>query len=206
MRSFIKTLLAAAALSALPMLANAESHYVNGTGNANARLDFQVTVPRFLLLRVGTGSNTATNSTVDLISFTVPATTMGNGTPVAASAGSGDLGNGAVTARVLGNGGAVTLTSATNGALSNGVAGNTISYSQIQTAVTALAGAPGAPMAHPTLADSGTGSVTLPATAGVVDRGATWTYSYANSGIVAPGTYGGVNVNNGRVTYTAATP
>lgn len=205
MRSFTKTLIAAAVLTAAPMMANAESHFVNGTGNANARLDFQVTVPRFLFLRVGTGTNFSNNTSIDLISFSVPAATMGNGTPVAASTGSGDLGNGAVTARVLGNGGAVTLTSATTGALSNG-AGNTISYDQITTAATALPGAPGTAMPHPTLADTGTGSVALPATAGVVNRGATWTYSYANAAIVAAGSYGGVNINNGRVTYTAATP
>lgn len=205
MRSSTKTLIAAAVLTAVPMLANAESHFVSGSGNASARLDFQITVPRFLFLRVGTGTDLATNPNIDLISFTVPATTMGNGTPIAASAGSGDQGNGAVTARVLGNGGAVTLTSATAGALSNG-AGSTISYSEIQTAATALAGAPGTPMPHPTLADSGTASVALAATAGVVNRGATWTYSYANNNVVASGSYGGVNVNNGRVTYTAATP
>jgi hypothetical protein len=200
-----KTLLAAAVLSATPMLAHAESQFVSGTGNANARLDFQIVVPRILFLRVGTGTNFATSPTIDLISFNVPAATMGDGTPVAATPASGDLGNGAVTARVRTNGGTVTLTSATTGALSNG-AGGTISYGQVNTAVTALAGAPGAAMPHPTLADTGTGTVTLPATAGVVDRGATWTYSYANSNVVAPGTYGGVNVNNGRVTYTAATP
>jgi hypothetical protein len=205
MRSFTKAVLATAILFAVPMLAHAESTFVNGTGNASARLDFQIVVPRILFLRVGTGTNFATNPTIDLISFTVPAATMGDGANVAASAASGDLGNGAVTARVLGNGGAVTLTSATTGALGNG-AGNTISYAQIETAVTALAGAPGAPMPHPTLADTGTGTQLLAATAGVVNRGATWTYSYGNDAVVAPGTYGGIGVNNGRVTYTAATP
>lgn len=205
MRSFTKTLIAAAALTAVPMLANAESHYVSGTGNATARLDFQINVPRFLYLRVGTGNDLATLGTIDKITFDVPVATMGNGTPIAATATSGDLTNGAVTARVLGNGGAVTLTSATSGALSNG-AGSTISYSQIQTAATNLAGAPTPAMPHPTLADTGTGSVVLAATAGVVNRGAVWTYSYANSNMVASGTYGGVNVNNSRVTYTAATP
>lgn len=205
MRLLTKTLLAAAILSATPMLAQAESQFVSGTGNATARLDFQITVPRILFLRVGTGTNFATNPTINLISFDVPGATMGSGTSVAATATSCDLGNGAVTARVLGNGGTVTLTSATLGALSNG-AGNSISYSQIETAVTTLAGVPGAAMPHPTLADTGTPSVSLPATLGVVNRGATWTYSYANDNVVAPGTYGGVGVNNGRVTYTASTP
>lgn len=201
----LKTLIAAAVLATTPMLAQAESTFVNGAGNASANLDFQVVVPRILFLRVGTGTNFATNPAIDLISFNVPGASLGNGTPIAATAASGDLSNGAVTARVLGNGGSVTLSSATLGALSNG-AGGSISFGQINTAVTALAGAPGAPMPHPTLVDTGTGSTPLVATAGVVNRGATWTYSYANSNVVAAGSYGGAGVNNGRVTYTAATP
>ncbi len=201
----LKILAAAAVLATTPMLAQAESTFVNGAGNATANLDFQVVVPRILFLRVGTGTNFATNPAIDLISFNVPGASLGNGTPVAATAASGDQGNGAVTARVLGNGGSVTLTSATLGALSNG-AGNSISFGQINTAVTALAGVPGAPMPHPTLVDTGTGSTPLVATLGIVNRGATWTYSYANSNVVAAGTYGGAGVNNGRVIYTAANP
>src|SRR3546814_5513197 len=125
-------------------------------------------------------------------------------TSVSATAASGDLGNGAVTARVLGNGGNVTLTSTTLGALSNG-AGSTISYSQIETAVTALGGVPGAAMPHPTLADTGTGSVALASTAGIVDRGATWTFSYANDNLVAPGTYGGAGAKNRSEEHTSET-
>src|SRR3546814_3073592 len=155
------------------LAANAESQYVDGSGSASADLDFQIIIPRILFLRVGTGTDFADNGAIDLISFNVPGASLGNGTAVAATATSGDLGNGAVTARVLGNGGNVTLTSTTLGALSNG-AGSTISYSQIETAVTALGGVPGAAMPHPTLADTGTGSVALASTAGIVDRGATW--------------------------------
>lgn len=205
MRLSTKALIASAVLATTPMLAQAESTFVSGAGNATANLDFQVVVPRILFLRVGTGTNFATNPAIDLITFNVPGASLGNGTPVAATAASGDLGNGAVTARVLGNGGSVTLTSATLGALSNG-AGGSISFGQINTAVTTLAGVPGAAMPHPTLVDTGTGSVPLAATAGVVNRGATWTYSYANSSVVAAGSYGGAGVNNGRVTYTAANP
>ena len=51
-----------------------------------------------------------------------------------------------------------------------------------------------------------TTNTTVPATAGVVNRDARWTYSYLNSVTPAAGTYGGVNVNNGRATYTAVTP
>ena len=39
-----------------------------------------------------------------------------------------------------------------------------------------------------------------------VNRDAKWTYTYANAAVVAPGTYGGTNTNNSRVTYTASMP
>src|SRR3546814_12911547 len=93
------------------LAANAESQYVDGSGSASADLDFQIIIPRILFLRVGTGTDFADNGAIDLISFNVPGASLGNGTSVAATATSGDLGNGAVTARVLGNGGNVTLTS-----------------------------------------------------------------------------------------------
>jgi hypothetical protein len=63
------------------------------------------------------------------------------------------------------------------------------------------------PLPHPTLADGATTTLTLtPAAGKVVNRDARWTYSYANTSVVAPGTYGGVNTNNSRVTYTASMP
>lgn len=204
MRLFTKSLLAAAVLSAAPLLANAESTSVVGAGNASARLDFQITIPRVLFLRVGTGADFTTNPAVNLIAFTVPGANLGDSTPVAATAGSGDLGTGAVTAKVIGNNGTITFTSTTLGALGNG-GGDTISYGQINTAVANLVSA--TPLAHPTLADGATTTVTLtPASGKVINRDARWTYTYANAAVVGAGTYGGVNVNNGRVTYTAAMP
>ena len=50
------------------------------------------------------------------------------------------------------------------------------------------------------------GNVALTAVGGVVNQDAKWTYQYANSAIVPADTYGGVNTNNGRVTYTASLP
>lgn len=205
MRLSRKALLAAALL-ATPFFASAESNFENGSGTltANARLDFQIMVPRILYLRVGTGTPVADNSTVDLIAFDVPAANVGDGTPVAATAASGDLGNGAVTARVLGNDGDINFSSTTAGALSNG-AGDSISFGAIATTVASLTSA--TTLAHPALADGSTTSVTLsPASGKVVNRDARWTYTYSNSAVVAPGTYGGVNTNNGRVTYTATMP
>jgi hypothetical protein len=109
-----------------------------------------------------------------------------------------------VTAKVVGNNGNVTFTSTTLGALGNG-AGDTISYGQIGTAVAALTSPTALP--HPALVDGATSTLTLtPVSGKVVNRDARWTYTYANSAVAAPGTYGGVGVNNGRVTYTASMP
>ncbi len=38
------------------------------------------------------------------------------------------------------------------------------------------------------------------------NQDAQWTYSYDNTDVVPAGIYGGVNANNGRVTYTASLP
>lgn len=174
MRINTKTLLATALLAAVPMLANAESTFTTGAGTpitASARLDFQVAIPKILYLRVGTGTDFATSPTINQIAFTVPAASVGNGTPIAATAASGDLGNGAVTARVIGNNGNITFTSTTLGALSNGAAGDTISYAEIGTTVAALTSA--VPLPHPTLADGATTTLTLtPVSGKVVNRDA----------------------------------
>jgi len=183
--------------------ASAESSFVTGATTpltANARVDFRITVPRVLYLRVGTGTALANNATINLIDFTVPAANIGDGTSVAASAASGDLGNGAVTARLIGNDGDITLSSTTAGALSDG-AGSNIGYSNISTASAVLV-SPTA-LAAPALADGATTTTTVTATNRVVNRDARWTYSYNNTQVAPAGVYGGVNVNNGRVTYTA---
>ena len=60
----------------------------------------------------------------------------------------------------------------------------------------------------PALADGAVTSTTVAPSAGskVVNLDAKWTYAYLNGAVVAPGTYGGVNANNSRVTYTASMP
>ena len=204
MRLSTKTLIAAAVLVAMPTIASAESNFQTGTGSltATARVDFTIVIPKFMYLRVGTGTNLANNGTIDLINFTVPAASVGGGSASVTTTG-GDLTGGKVTARVMGNGGNVTLSSTTAGALNDGGT-NTISYSQISTAASVLTS--GTALAAPALADGATTNTTVTATNGVVNRDAQWAYTYANSAVVAAGTYGGVNVNNGRVTYTAVTP
>ena len=203
---FTKTALVIA-LAATPLLANAESAFTTGVGSpitASAKLDFQITIPKVLFLQVGTGTNMAANATVNKIDFTVPAVNVGDGSVIAATLASGDLGNGTVTAKVVGNNGNITFTSTTLGALGNG-SGDTISYAQIGTSVAVNTSATA--LAHPALADAATTTVVLvPAAGKVISRDAKWTYTYLNSAVVAPGTYGGVNANNSRVTYTASMP
>lgn len=198
-----------AALGA-PLFANAESsQIVSATPVAGmqrvARLDFRITVYHSLFLQVGTGTAGASNPTVDLIDFVVPPGSVGNSVPIAGTGG--DLGAGTVTAKVAGNGnsgGVIRLTATTTGALSNG-AGATIPFSEITTSAAALTSA--TVLGAPTLRNGTSGPINLPlGAARFVNRDARWTYSYANTGVLPLGTYGGVNTNNSRVTYTAVMP
>ncbi len=196
---------ALAAVLVAPFAANAESNFQTGAGalSATANVDFTITIPKVLFLQVGTGTLYANNPAVNLITFNVPAANVGNGTAVAATAGSGDLGNGTVTAIVRGNAGNVTLGATTLGAINNG-AGDSIAWSQVTTTPASLSTA--TVLSAPTLANGASSNVTLTAVNKIVNQDARWTYAYANSAIVAAGTYGGVNANNGRVLYTASLP
>ena len=200
----LKSLALAAAIAA-PLTVHAESNFVTGSGalNATARVDFRITIPKVLFLQVGTGSLLADNPAINLIDFVVPAANVGDGNPVAATAGSGDLGTGAVTAMVRGNGGNVTLAASTAGALGNG-AGDSINWNQITTVAAALT--TGTVLPALALPNGASVNTVLNAVGGVVNQDARWTYSYNNTAVVPAGTYGGVNVNNGRVTYTASLP
>lgn len=211
--SFSRSLaaLAVIAATAAPMLANAESSTQTGAGalTANARLDFRITIPKVLFLRVGTGGlfGAATNNTIDLIDFNVPVATLGDPLfPTAATVGSGDLGNGAVTALLRSNAGVVTLTANTLGALGNG-AGDTIPWSEISITNSNLV-TPAFANTFPHLAAlpaSGASANFAPApVAKVTNVGSTWTFGYKNTATYPAGVYGGINANNSRVTYTAS--
>jgi len=200
----LKSLTLAAAIAA-PLAAHAESSFQTGSGalSASAKVDFRITIPKVLFLQVGTGTPFANNNTVNLIDFDVPAANVGNGNSVAATLASGDLGNGVVTAIVRGNGGNVTLAASTAGDMGNG-AGDTINWNEITTTASTLTSATVLPA--PVLVSGNSANIVLAASNKVVNQDARWTYAYDNSAIVAAGTYGGVNANNGRVTYTASLP
>ena len=207
----IKTLLAATAVA--PMLAHAESTTTTGAGalNVTAHVDFQITIPKLVFLRVGTGTGAlvgggyANNATVDQITWAPTPATVGTG--VMGGTG-GDLTGGVETAAVYANGnGNVTLSCTTTGPLNDGAAGDTISYSTITTATATLTSAVALPVCP--LADTTTNSVVIAPVAKVVSRDAKWTYTYSNATIPPADTYGGggaANTGAGRVTYTAAIP
>lgn len=191
--------LALAVAVAFPMMASAESNFVTGasttTPGAQARLDFQVTIPKVLYLQVGTGTYFTNVATVNGVTFTVPAANVGDGGAIAGSA--------SVPVRVVGNNGNITLNATTLGALGNG-SGDTISFTQI------VGSSDNANLAHPAAFVDGGASANVTVTPNigtkVTDRTANWSFNYSNTAVVPPGTYGGVNANNSRVTYTATMP
>ena len=202
-----RTLLAISA--AAPLLCYAESNFQTGAASpltATAHVDFQITIPKFIFLRVGTGTGTAaggwgTNGNIDLVSWAPAAGTVGNGAALAGTGG--DLGGGVETAVVVANHGNVTLSSTTLGRLGDG-AGDTISYAQIRTVAGKLTTVQ--VLGVPALADGATRTIVVAGAGKIVQRDAKWTYTYRNQTVPPAGTYGGVNTNNARVTYTASVP
>jgi hypothetical protein len=210
------TLIAAASAALLsPMLSHAESA-VNTTAIvgtvASAKLNLSVVIPSVLYLAVGTNTAFAANASIDNVSFTVPATNIGDSTVVAGVGG--DQAAGAVTVRVFSNVGGTTgnvsLNSTTTGQMNDG-AGNTIPWTQIGVASAALAattpGFTNAAITHPTFNNAVAGgagtATTLTAVGKIVRQEGKWTYTYANSAAYPAGTYGGTLAKNGQVTYTA---
>ena len=204
----LRTLLGTASL-ALPFMAAAESNVQSGVGvvAAHAHVDFRIVIPQILYLRVGTGSNYTTgvlanNAVKDLIQFAPTAAQVGNGVAVAGTGG--NLAGGAETAAIIGNGGNVTLKAASTGALRD-AAGASIAFTQIKTAATAAFYPTLLPA--PALQNGASANIVIMAPASKVIRAdSKWTYTYANTNVPAAGTYGGVNIRNGRVLYTATIP
>ncbi len=182
---------------AIPQVVMSDTAQDQGASALSAAvdLDFRVVIPRFLSFQVG-----ATGATIDLIDFSPTAAQVGDGNPVAGTGG--DLLGGKVTVIVKSNAGQVTIreTNDSGGAgLSNGT--TNISYSEILTATN------DGNLPFPILSDAGgnTSSPVLQGASNVTNRSAEWTYTYANTTIPEPGTYGATGGGGGRVTYTAST-
>lgn len=164
---------------AMPLLASAESELVTGaatTAGADARLNFQVVIPAFISLRVGT----AGTGNVDTVNFNLTQAQAETGGAIAAAP---------VQVALLSNVGDVRL-SAAGADLTGG--GNTIPL----TAITVASNNTGLP--HPAFGSN----TTVTANAGrVINRTAEWTYTYTHdAATVGEGTY------TTQVTYTAARP
>lgn len=183
----------AAALLAVAPGAFAESNITVGTGtiSASARANIRIEIPRFVFLRVGTGTDLAQNTTVNDIVFQPTVAQIGNSTAVNATAASGDLGNGVATVQVISNGGNITLRgTGSPSLLTNSATGTTIPWSELQVTATNN-------ITHPTI---GGANSTFNAVNNVVNLKGTWTYRYANTTTPAGGNY------TSTVTYTASTP
>jgi hypothetical protein len=165
----------------------AESQFITGNAanlQANARLDFQVVIPRFISFQVGSAA-----AVVDKVVFDVAAANVGSGVAVGPTSGS------PVAISLKGNGGAINLTADTTGtSLTSGA--DTIPFTQINSNTSS------GTIDAPTLVENGvSAAVAVPVSAGrVTDRTATWSYTYANAAIVGAGTY------DGQVQYTATMP
>jgi hypothetical protein len=169
---------------------------VPGTTAATAHVDFSVTVPKFLSLRVG-----STAGTIDSISFTETAAQVGSNASVTGVGG--DLGAGQVTVQAQGNslGGNASLTYRTTDNLGAALASlsdgtNTMPWSNIKVASTGA-------IAHPAALADGSAAAVNVATlgTGVFNSSGTWTYSFQDGGTVyAASTY------SGRVAYSLVQP
>jgi hypothetical protein len=187
---FAKQLVALAAVAAA-FGAQAEST-INTSGLAlsatTARLNFSVVIPKIIFLQVGTGPVApalTANATVDTVTHTVAAASMGDSTAVAGVSSGGAT----INARVLGNGGNVNFAAVGSGAGLTGP-GTTIPWTQI---VPSTSGT----LIHPVI---GAAAVSLAATSGVVNQTTVYSFNYSNSAALAAGTY------TGTVTYTATNP
>lgn len=180
---FVKSAIAMAL--AAPMLASAESQLVTtntSTTGAVARLDFEIIIPKVLLLQVGSN-----DANINVLTFDYSGTpgTVGNGT---ASAVQG------VPVRVRGNNGEVRVTASGSGAglVSTLDPADVIPWSQIQASSLDVANFNVPAVGGAAVVPSRTGKVT--------DQNTTWNFAYANTNVVAPGTY------EGQITYTATMP
>lgn len=195
----IATLLAAAVVGTFGPAQSARAATVfdnTAPYTASTTLIHQINYPRFLRFRVGA----AAGVTLVNCDMSAQSPALGNGTDLACAGG--DAGPGVSTVQVKSNSGQVSITVTTTGSLQE-AGGNTMPYSEIKSATS------DGNLPVPVLPASGGTSpaVNVALNAGsITDRTASWTYTYDNSAVYAAGTYGGVNVRRGRVTYTASSP
>jgi len=189
LRKLMLTTVAAAAVS-VPLLASAESNTgvgAPGSASASARLDFQIVIPSFVFFRLGT----AGASNIDTVEFDLETTPVEPGL-----GGSGvDATTGAVDVQLISNASNIQIVAdnGDNGGLLAETGGGTDTIPLSDITATSVGGLIPAP------AFGGTAGPFL-VLGSAVD---TWTFNYANTTVVAPGTYGSSGFG-GRVIYTAS--
>lgn len=177
--------------------AHAESAFVAGAGTAAANLNLRVVIPRVLFLAVGTGAGamSASNATIDRITYeyTTNGFAIGLGAAAASIVSSGSfVPANSVPVREVGNNGQIVITTTSPANLVSGT--DNIPMTQFTVASN------DANLAHPAFG-GGTANPTLNASSTkVTTRNAVRTYTYANTVTPAAGTY------DGQVTYTASMP
>ncbi|HQR54680.1 MAG TPA: hypothetical protein PLW72_01760 [Burkholderiaceae bacterium] len=178
------------ALGAINLTAQAASNFAtgaSGTLTTSVNLNFSITIPRFVMLRVGSAAS------VNTLAYAPTASEIVNSTGVLPTGGDTGAGNTDVTVRVIGNGGGnITLTAVTSAP--NLVSGaNTIPWTTLTAA---------SPTGSITAPPFNSGSTVLTPSGGVVNQTGSWRYTWtsAPNTVYAPGTY------TGTVTYTAAMP
>lgn len=155
-----------------------------GSLSTSVNLNFSITVPRFVMLRVGSPAS------VDTLAFSPTLADLAASTPVLPVGG--DAGASDVTVQVRSNAGNVTLTATT--ATADLVSGGlTVPWSTLS------ATNPTGTVVPPAF---NSGSTLVTASSGIVDQAGTWRYAWTNPAntIYAAGTY------SGTVTFTASTP
>ena len=192
MRLFIKHALALGlltAISCMPLAAQAESDSDSGTGalSAAARLNLQVTIPKFLFFRVGTAG-----ATIDTIDFSPAAANVGDSSSVSGTGGDAAAGSGA-NVRLKSNSGQVTITETNDGG-GVGLVGTSTNIALTEISVSS----DDANLDTPALSNAG-GNTSSPVLNGgnVTNRNAVWTYAYDNTTIPEADTYAV------EITYTA---
>jgi hypothetical protein len=185
----LKKLALAAALAAAlgaPLTVSADSSSTDGSTDAVANLDFEITIPSFVFLQVGSLSS------IDEIVFGVDYTLDPPGT--GSSVGSVPT---PVQVIVRGNVPSIHLKANGTDTIDNGAPGPAnivIPWTEIGIADTGS-------LTHPTIDSLGVGGgVQIDADAsGVIDVTEDWTFSFLNNAVYPSGTY------NGSLVYTAST-
>jgi hypothetical protein len=174
----------ASAMIILPSLSVADSQLsIGATGTtAQANLDFRIVIPNFIYFQIGSAGSI---DRVDYDLGAAPAVEPGTGGPIAATGGTGDGVDGALTVTLTTNAASVDIT-ATGGDLT-GALGGVLPFADITASDTGTIAVPNFGSTGAAFAPTGSPTFTMTDT---------WSYTYDNTTVYDADTY------DGRATYT----